>query len=110
MNTNKNTNTKYTKNGICLLVEKFRVNNNQYSNFLYFSSLSAKWQAGIRGIAKLTGLIVFMLLISVVANAQPTPPSSPGGTPVPVENLMGLLPAVFLAFGIIRLRKGKRAS
>ena len=103
----KNKNIQFIKRQNCLHSKQLKVNNNHYATPQCFPSLSALWQAGIRGVGKLTVLIVFMLLISVMANAQPLPPTTPSGNPVPVEDLLVLLPAVFMALGIIRLRKKK---
>ena len=54
-------------------------------------------------------IIVTVVLLSliVITNAQPLPPTTPSGSPVPVEGLLSLLPAVLIALGIARLKKKK---
>jgi hypothetical protein len=55
----------------------------------------------------IVSIIVFATLqLSVMA--QPLPPSSPSGNPVPVEGIVALLLASMAGLGITRLRKKKR--
>jgi LPXTG-motif cell wall-anchored protein len=54
--------------------------------------------------------IAAMLLLSSVVTAQPLPPELPYGSPVPVGNLIGLLPLAMLAFSIYLLRRKKRET
>lgn len=46
--------------------------------------------------------------LAIITNAQPLPPSSPGGNPVPAEGLLALLPLALAAFGIVKLRMNNR--
>ena len=55
---------------------------------------------------RLVGLLV-LISLAVITNAQPLPPSTPHGSPVPVEGLLALLPAALIVLGIVRL-SGKR--
>lgn len=51
--------------------------------------------------------VIILLSLAVVTNAQPLPPTTPSGNPVPVEGLLALLPMALAAFGIVKLRKKK---
>lgn len=50
-------------------------------------------------------LVIIFLSLAVITNAQPLPPTTPSGNPVPVEGLLTLLPAALVAFGIVKLRR-----
>ena len=50
---------------------------------------------------------VVLLSLAVITNAQPLPPTTPSGNPVPVEGLLSLLPVALIALGIVRLKKKK---
>ena len=54
---------------------------------------------------KLLFLKVFLLL-EVLATAQPLPPSSPDGNPVPVGEIAGIF--LVVASGLLLLKKQKR--
>ena len=54
---------------------------------------------------KIIVLAIIFLSLAVITNAQPLPPSTPQGNPVPVESLFALLPIALTALGIIKLKK-----
>ena len=56
---------------------------------------------------KITQLTLFFLSITMIVNAQPLPPTTPSGSPVPVEWLLALLPIAMSILGILKLRKRK---
>jgi hypothetical protein len=52
-------------------------------------------------------LAIIFLGFTFITNAQPLPPTTPLGNPVPVGNLLGLLPLALVALGLIKLKKRK---
>lgn len=58
-------------------------------------------------LGRLVGLL-FFIFMSVISYAQPLPPTTPSGNPVPIANLAYLLPFAMILFGIYKLRKRKR--
>ena len=50
-------------------------------------------------------ILTVFLLIATVVMAQPLPPTSPSGNPVPVEGLLGLMLLSMAGLGIRRLKK-----
>jgi hypothetical protein len=55
----------------------------------------------------LVGLLFFILLSSI-ATAQPLPPTTPSGNPVPVDGGLMLLVAALAGLGIVKFRKQKQ--
>lgn len=55
-------------------------------------------------------LIITVVLLSLVVltKAQPLPPTTPSGNPVPIEGLIALLPAALMVLGIIKLKRKKK--
>ncbi len=53
---------------------------------------------------KKTIIIAYMLLFGTMAVAQPLPPSTPSGSPIPVSNIGGLI-ALVLGITIFLYRK-----
>jgi len=49
-------------------------------------------------------LAIIFLSLAVITNAQPLPPTTPEGNPIPIEGLISILLMALMAFGIIRLR------
>ena len=56
---------------------------------------------------KIIILSILFLCIVLITNAQPLPPTTPQGNPVPAEGLLALLPLALLVVGVLRLRKKK---
>lgn len=54
---------------------------------------------------KIIVVAIIFLSFVVIANAQPLPPTTPSGNPVPVEGLVGLLLIAMSTFGIIKLKR-----
>ena len=52
-------------------------------------------------------ILIAFLFAGTVALAQPLPPTTPSGNPVPVESLVMLLFAAIAGLGITKLRKKK---
>jgi hypothetical protein len=54
-------------------------------------------------------IITFVLIIVQLSlMAQPLPPSSPGGNPVPVDGIAVLLLASIAGLGIVKLKRRKK--
>ena len=53
---------------------------------------------------RLAGLFVFLGL-TINASAQPLPPTTPSGNPVPVEGILTVLSVALFTLGITKLRK-----
>ena len=52
-------------------------------------------------------LFVVFILTGAMVMAQPLPPTTPQGNPVPVEGFLHLLPVVLVSLGYKKLRKTK---
>lgn len=56
---------------------------------------------------KIIILVIISLCLAIIANAQPLPPTTPSGSPVPAEGLLALLPMALTALGIVKLKRKK---